>query len=233
MVDGYIIIVVGKRGKGKSSYTKLFTEKHSRLFIFDRKREYPNIYWSTIEEIKSDQLYKENFFRLGISEPEEMNELARLSFETGNNLLVVEECSIVFEKGTRRLPKYINEIIFVGRDRNCSCMLISQRATFIPVDCRSQASRIICFNQYEPTDLEWLSASFDKETIKKIPNLKRFECFEKIDENEEVLHYSIEADYQDYLKRNKQGTITPENKEQEIKTPERQKLDIEILSMLE
>lgn len=202
-----VLACIGKTGYGKSTWMKLYTEYHTRLFIYDPKHSYPNVHWVEnvleIEEIMNDPEIK--MFRLGISSPDEVPFLAAQSMMAGNNLLVIEECATVFDKGQRSLPDSLKHIIFLGREGRVSIAMVAQRASYIPIDMRSQCSRIITFNQHEGSDVDWLNDFFSKEQTKNMSHLPKLVCYDYDGEKEgdQVVQYSIKEKLEEYIARQK------------------------------
>jgi hypothetical protein len=140
-----------------------------------------------INEIVLDPESKE--YNLGFVEDEDIPSAAGGLFITGNNMLIIEECATVFEKGQARLPEWGKRHCFYGRHMNCSLVLIAQRPTYIPIDFRSQANRIVTFSQGEDADMDWLKHRFGKERMERLDKLPKFYCYDF--HNGQVREYSI------------------------------------------
>lgn len=196
-----VIIVGGMTGWGKSLWTKTYTAHANRLLVFDPFKSFPNVQFDD-EEHGFDDLSEalsgfdflledqgKKVFRVGISDPARAHKLGGMAFMLGNNLLVLEELSMLFDKGQRRLEDWARELIFRGRHARCSLLVIAQRFMSVPIDIRSQANRIISFNQHEPEDIKYLVETFGKEDALTIPSLDRFCCLDRF--NNVTYKYSI------------------------------------------
>jgi len=184
------IIVVGNQGCGKSVWSKLYSKSHSRLLVFDPMASYPGVIFSSpvenwIEDIANGAISN---FRSGSSFPDDLPVLAFASFGAGNCTLVVEECAFIFRRG-EELHDWAKPLIFVGRHQAVSLVLVSQRASKIPIDIRSQASRIVSFRQTEPSDVSAITERMGESVYDEIFSLPDLHC---VDWNEgNFSRYSI------------------------------------------
>ncbi len=176
-----VVLVMGLTGWGKSWWSKLYSRKYNRKLVYDPTESFPVKQYLPVADIVDDILVNEEdtpVFNYGFVDEEEIPQAAGALFVLGNNLLVVEECATVFEKGQARLPEWGKRHVFYGRHRNCSLLLIAQRPTYMPIDVRSQANRVITFCQHEGTDMDWLQDFFGKERVKQLSTLPKFMCFD-------------------------------------------------------
>jgi hypothetical protein len=58
-----------------------------------------------------------------------------------------------------------------GNGRGVALYMVTQRATGVPINVRSQAERVISFKQREPADLKWLAESCGEEFSAKVAAL--------------------------------------------------------------
>lgn len=58
-----------------------------------------------------------------------------------------------------------------GNGRGVALYMVTQRATGVPINVRSQAERVISFKQREPSDLKWLAESCGEEFSEKVAAL--------------------------------------------------------------
>jgi hypothetical protein len=196
-----IIIVGGMTGWGKTLWTQTYTAFADRLLVFDPFKSFPNVAFDNSEGGLDDLLESldefdflledqdKRTFRVGTSDPSEAHRLGAASFVLGNNLLVLEELSMIFDKGQRRLDEWASRLVFRGRHARCSMVVIAQRFMSVPIDIRSQANRIVSFNQHEPEDVKYLVETFGKEDACTIPSLPRFFCLDRF--NNVTYKYSI------------------------------------------
>ena len=188
-------------GWGKTLWTKVYSSHARRMLVFDPTISYPRVGYDNanhgldefLESIDGFSLFEEEDirreFRVGTSNPERVSQLGGAAFVTGNNLLVLEEASMLFEKGQRRLEPWLSRIVFLGRHQRCSVCVLAQRFMSIPIDIRSQASRVVTFNQHEEDDVSYLQSVFGKEDSKRINSLPKFMCLDRC--GIETFEYSI------------------------------------------
>lgn len=179
-----IIIVLGKTGYGKSRWTRQFLDGCKRVFLYDPIHEAEDAEWhdnaSIVERFDKGAL-RDNFY-VATSEESAIDTFGSIAFLVGNCIYAVEEASLVFEKGSR-LHGWARNIVFLGRHRACSLLVTAQRAASIPVELRSQATRVVSFSQHESDDLLWLKAFLGR-NVADLPNLPRLTCY---DSNEGVI----------------------------------------------
>ena len=173
-----IVIVLGRTGQGKSVWTRQFLKHKPRIFVFDPlmdvRAEY--VTQKDLLDIYDTGDLSNGDFRLGVASPEYVELLSAISFIAGDAWLVIEEASFLFPPGGRA-PEWLREPIFLGRHRRLSILITAQRPTSIPVDLRSQASRIVCFSQHERRDTHWLDSYF-LDQAEQISNLEPLECLD-------------------------------------------------------
>ena len=186
-----VVLVLGKRGYGKSVWTKYFLKNQQRVFLFDPVGDYEGFgYYDREDMTHLDIDYlrdKNSTFKIATNDPSCLEFLASLAFLTGDCWLVIEECSYVFPP-KQYMPEYLRDIVFLGRHNNCSLLLTAQRAVSIPIDMRSQATRVVSFRQVEAADMKWLEDYFGAATW-DIPEMGKLECLDC--ENENLSHYKI------------------------------------------
>ena len=184
-----VAIVVGKTGFGKSLWGQLYARLWPRRLIYDPTSTYRAEYLPPEEIIDRVANKETKSFAFAVSDPEYVPALGLLAYGRGDNLLVLEEASTFFPKGQSRLDEWARQLVFMGRHQRCSLLFVAQRATSIPIDVRSQANRIVSFQQHEPDDVRTLSEFFGKERAELIPNLPKLECFDF--HNGDTMRYSI------------------------------------------
>lgn len=188
-----IVLVMGMTGWGKSWWSKLYSKPHQRKVVYDPTMSFPvQEYLPTadiVENIMDGDEESRRHFNYGFVDVDGIPSVAGALFVVGNNLLVVEECATVFDKGQARLPEWGKRCCFLGRHRENSIVLIAQRPTYIPIDFRSQANRVVTFCQHEGADMDWLKDFYGKERVESLSNIPKFTCFDY--HNGEVTEYSI------------------------------------------
>src|SRR5713226_9010905 len=97
------IIVVGKRGGGKSLWSRLYTLASPRLFAYDPLAEIDNVQWVTDQKIV--KLYDDGFFtldknfRLGVRSPVEIDAIGYTAYLAENVQFIMEEFFSVYGRG--------------------------------------------------------------------------------------------------------------------------------------
>ena len=188
-----VVLVMGMTGYGKSWWSKLYHRLFSRSIVYDPVGSFPVKEWLQPDEIyerlTDEQPPKE--FQYGFISQDEshVSGIGALTFTVGQMVYFIEECATVFEKGVTRSPQWVKTLCFFGRHKACSLVLIAQRPTYIPIDIRSQANRVISFCQHEGSDMDWLTEFYGRERMKRLPNIEKFSCFDY--HNGQVKEYSI------------------------------------------
>lgn len=170
-----VVLVCGVTGSGKTTWARQFTKELSRLFVYDVAVSFRVSYLPAEDiaaKVDSGELRQSANFRLGIYDPRDADIITAAAFLVGNCWLVLEEISTLYNIGAR-IHGPLQEAVLLGRQRALSLLIISQRASYIPITLRSQASRIISFRQQEPSDIKWLADFMGKqaETLPSLPDL--------------------------------------------------------------
>lgn len=147
------IVIVGAQGAGKSVWAKKYTAKEKRLFVFDPMASYNADFTVAIDDYADDIMSgKIRQFRLGSHYPDDLPLIGSLAYAAQQCTVVIEESALVFKRG-QLLDDWAKRIIFVGRHAQVNLLVLAQRASSIPVDIRSQATRFVSFRQTEPDDV--------------------------------------------------------------------------------
>lgn len=176
-MDRDFIVVTGNQGFGKSVWGKLYCKTKSRLFVSDPKAEYDaDFLTDPAEWMESVISGKAKTFRYGTYLPDELQMFGQAAFASGNCVLVIEECALIFKRG-EELHEWARPLVFMGREQRVSLVLVAQRLAKIPIDIRSQASRVISFRQTEPDDVRAVIDRFG-EIGEEIPALPPLTCLD-------------------------------------------------------
>lgn len=198
-----IVLVMGMTGWGKSWWSKLYHKKWKRSLVYDPAMSFPDVIWGDMEDHANVLLGEDEspkVFKYGFVNADDVPQAGASIFAVGDSILFVEECATVFDKGQARMPEWARRLCFYGRHRSCSIVLIAQRPTYIPIDFRSQANRVITFCQHEGSDMDWLQDFFGKERMSKMMTLPKFTCFDY--HNGNVTEYSIREKVREVFKVN-------------------------------
>lgn len=174
-----VIGVCGKTGYGKSVWTRKYCAGKKRLFVFDPMLTFPCIYLDheqLIARYDNGDFNPEKNFSVGSGNIDDLELLGALSMLASNCILVVEECAISFNK-YEKIPLWLRDIVFLGRHRSVSLLVTAQRAASVPIDLRSQISRLVTFQQSEGDDLNALKPFLGAD-VKELPRLPVLECID-------------------------------------------------------
>lgn len=153
-----IVLVFGKTGSGKSTFTRAYIQNFPRVIVIDPMEEYEGIifydFYTLNEYHKINQL--ESFIYVcRFSSDLEIEYLFKFSQAIENNLLVLEECSI-YVSPQAKSNEFLNIVRF-GRHKQISIIGISRRATELHNDLKAMVNKIISFKQTHPIDLQNMS----------------------------------------------------------------------------
>lgn len=174
-----IDIVVGRRGCGKTTLAKNLIRSARRLIILDPMCEY-NIgirvnnfsqFAATVLRYRFNDDVKITYF------PQDeldihyiFKRICNVIYEFKNVTFVVEELGLYM--GATSFPASFKRLVMGSRHQRVNIIGITQRATDIPRNLRSQADSVATFQQTEPGDIEYISKFMNAEKIKLISNLK-------------------------------------------------------------
>lgn len=174
------ILVMGRRGCGKSFLAKRLQTIWPRRVIVDSLNEYSgkNVAFNFQEfsekliKLKSENSKKfELIFQFNPeneNSESEFNELLRLCYYFSNIQIVIEEVQLY--SSPHYLPKWLKNCLLIGRHRNLSVLCTSQRPGEVNKTILSQCSHIFCGNIIEGNDLKYISSFLNLEA-KKLVNL--------------------------------------------------------------
>jgi DNA helicase HerA-like ATPase len=173
-----VVVIVGKTGQGKSYWTKKFLRTKNRVVIVDPMFEYERSkQFDEFDELV-DYVQDKKIFRVSYNNLADFPFLCQVVWELGKCYLVIEESQRVLPGGARPLPEEFEQLLYRGRHRDVSVVLVAQRASTIHIAARSQWSRLIVFKQTEPKDLSWIADTTGYDLEEKIRTLKEYHHFE-------------------------------------------------------
>ena len=177
MLERDFIIVVGNQGMGKTVWTMRYLGAFTRRFLYDPVGAYPGFDYRGLDRLHGGEISPRDKFSIASPFFEDLPILGNLAFSAGNCTITIEECGTIFRRG-ELIPNWARRLIFMGRHPKVNLILVAQRAASIPIDIRSQASRIISFRQHEADDLSALRSTLGLDNARKLPELNRLECFD-------------------------------------------------------
>lgn len=152
-----VILVVGKRGTGKTTWARNFIADKTRVLVADAGfGEFPFREERDFASLCSS--LQSGFFRLSYTPvswewPHLLN-AAMSAGRSGPLWLVLEEASRL--PPPRACEEY-ERLLIMGRHYGVNLLALSTRPAHLPPDYRSQATRVIAFRQHEERDLDYLS----------------------------------------------------------------------------
>lgn len=210
------LLVMGRRGCGKSYLAKRLQELWPRKVIFDSLHEYQD----ECERANSFLEFCEIIARLKSASPDrftlvvnfdiesehsqsEFDQMLRLCYYYGNIQVIIEEVQNF--SSPHNLPHWLKNCLLTGRHQNLSLLFTTQRPGELNKTILSQCSHIFCGSLIEGNDLRYISAFlrqdsqrlvqlpereflyFSSEGIKQITNdFKTVELAQDIDTTEET-----------------------------------------------
>lgn len=173
-MESKVLLILGKRGSGKSYFLKHMLRDCSRFLVYDTLGEYEDGVVFQDRQMLFD-FWKERLdddLRL-IYQPlqpeEEFDYICNLVYESGNMIFAAEEIDKFCRPNGISLP--FANVIQRGRHRDIAFVGVSQRPFGINRIISSQAKEIYTFQQSEPRDLEYLSMFIGKDLTEKVRNL--------------------------------------------------------------
>lgn len=187
-----ILVVLGRRGCGKTTEIKRRIGTLPRMLIFDTLAEYEGcgeVFYEPEEMISYVERKNRSYFRcvfrpMDVEIQPAFEYFMRLSWIARDCTCVIDEVDAV--SSPISIPQELSRSIRYGRHQNVSLIAASRRAAEVPRLLTSQADEIVCFNQTEPGDLKYLEkvtgdVSF-AQRVSRLPRYKyeTFKPFESI-----------------------------------------------------
>lgn len=168
-----VTIVIGQTGSGKSFWSNEYLKTKPRVLVATAGfKDFDVTYVESYEGLISYLEQHDAFgtfkpFRVGYHfRPEEEN----LYFET---LLALKNTLGVAEEAERFHPMFLpayQEVIYRGRHDGIELLCVSLAPKDMPTAVRRQCTRMICFRQIMPTDIDWISEVVGDAAL-KLPEL--------------------------------------------------------------
>lgn len=187
------ILIMGRRGCGKSYLAKRIQSIFPRRVIIDTLNEYKSENGAEVVGNFSDFSkklieYKEKnksefvlIFQFPVESElmeSEFNQIMRLCYYFRNIQIVIEEVQL--HCNTQWLPHWLKKNLLIGRHQELSLLFTSQRPGEVNKTIVSQCSHILCGNLIDGNDLKYVS-NFLNQNSDKLVNLpdRRFLYFHK------------------------------------------------------
>jgi len=180
MTEKKVIVIIGKRGCGKSYLARKLIEREPRLLIFDTMSEYLDGVVFDAEEISQFKAFWKHVYRRPfrlIYRPlvpeKEIDEIAELVYMLGNMTFVVEEVDCYCTP--YQISDAFAHIIQRGRHKNITLLAITQRPYGIHRLLTSQAKELYIFSTNEPRDRDYLKSLLGQEIEAKLDALQQYQ----------------------------------------------------------
>ncbi len=168
--ENRIIVILGKKGAGKSFYANQLVKKEPAVII-DPLNEYRGgIYFFNYEEFEKFD-FAIGVFKiiLKFKDDEDYSSAFAKVFEVGNCLLLVEEADLFAQ--SQNIDSNLRKILRYGRHRNIDQIYISRRPYELNRLVTAMADEIVVFRINEQRDLEFLQKyGFNPDEIRSLSN---------------------------------------------------------------
>lgn len=148
-----VILILGKTGQGKSTLSKVFFNRSTRVIAIDPLHEYSSglSFFDTAELLDYHLENTPKTFRYSLRSTAEKdtNSLFQFCWTVGNVLLIVEEADIYLG----RENPYFDPLVNQGRHRNVHLCSIVRRTPEVNRGYRAQLTSLFSFFQNEPEDV--------------------------------------------------------------------------------
>jgi len=185
MNNSEIILIFGRRGCGKTTLAKSLIKKEPRVIVFDTLGEYNDV-GIQVDKFEHFAGYcmKYRFapsFKISYHPSEEdikyiFSVVCRIVNELKNCVFVIEEIGRFCSASS--YPMALDKLMRDTRHIGVSIIGITHRPTDVPKLFRGLATKIITFQQIEPSDIAYLEKIFNSEIVRRIRNLNKFEYIE-------------------------------------------------------
>lgn len=158
-----VITILGRRGCGKSFLGKEIQKVFPRKFIFDVINEYHGDveirtfgeFKAFIERIEYEKLSKFTaIIKFNIDDPRRFDvfdQMVRVLFHLGSCTIVVEEVQNFIDP--HNIGDYFSHAFTMGRHRDLSVIMTTQRPSKMHKDALSQSTHIFCGNLTSKSDI--------------------------------------------------------------------------------
>lgn len=180
MTEKKVIVIIGKRGSGKSYLARKLIEREPRLLIFDTMSEYNEGVMFETEELQQFKAFWKHVYRRPfrliyrpLMPEKEIEVIAELVFLLGNMTFVVEEVDCYCTP--YQISDAFAHIIQRGRHKNITLIGVTQRPYGIHRLLTSQAKELYIFSTSEPRDRDYLKSLLGQEIEAKLDALQQYQ----------------------------------------------------------
>jgi len=167
-----IVVILGKKGSGKTVMAREIVKGQSRLVVYDPMRQFSDcgaVITSRASLIRYLWENRRGRFRavyqphIGLDDRdvvrEEFREVCRYMNAIQNVWFMVDEIDNCLDPRDRQ-NGYFKNIVQRGRHDRISIVATTIRYTDVQRGLTAQADKIICFHTHEPSDIEYFRAYF-------------------------------------------------------------------------
>ena len=170
MKRNLIVLILGKKGSGKSEFVKTRIAKNVRpLVILDPMMEYTE-YGDTVctgEDFEAVLLSEPGPSCVVIQDgPDGFDEALEICFDLKPHTIVIEEIHRMVNPW--KISEPLENLVRMGRHRQINIIGVSHGARDIPETFLSQVDRLVCFQQMGIRDLQKIDLFTDDEIASRI-----------------------------------------------------------------
>lgn len=175
-----VIIIIGKRGSGKSFLANKLIDPEPRLVIYDTMSEYTNgivfgtenyndflLFWQKVYRGRFKLIYRP------IMPDAEIEQICELVYGRGDLCFLVEEIDCYCTANS--ISQNFAAIIQRGRHKHITLIGVTQRPFGINRLLTAMAKEIYVFNTNEPRDREYLRTLLGQEIEQKLDTLQQYQ----------------------------------------------------------
>jgi hypothetical protein len=172
-----IIGVVGRKGVGKSTFSKEFLLPHiPRLFVYDTMGEHrwiPDTFEEQdkaviyLMESQQYETFQARYVPEVDDEEKDFSEICNIVYEQGNMCFVIEEV-VMMGCSPNFAPPKLRRVTRLGRHRNLDVIYTTQRLEECPRLLTSATDVFVIFSHTEPKSLDRISERCGPEVARKV-----------------------------------------------------------------
>ena len=169
---------MGRKGCGKSELAKYLAAGKKRLIILDPQSEYDiglrvnnfNQFTEALQKYRFNEDVKIRYFPQDKKDIKFMFSLiCDVVYDFADVTFLIEELG--YFMSATSFPASFARLVMGSRHQRISIIGVTQRATKIPRDLRSQADVIYSFQQVEPLDVKYISEFMEMKSVSRVRTL--------------------------------------------------------------
>lgn len=180
-----ISLIVGRKGCGKSTLANALAAGKKRLIILDPQSEYDvglrvvnfDQFTEAIQKYRFAEDVKIRYFPQDKKDSKFMFSLVcDVVYDFADVTFLIEELG--YFMSATSFPASFARLVMGSRHQRISIIGVTQRATKIPRDLRSQADVIYSFQQVEPGDVKYISEFMEMKSVSRVKSLSNHNFIE-------------------------------------------------------